>query len=488
MSYTNPKQYIDTQSGQYIREMQQSVARSFGQYASKVAEEYKKRDLENKKIKKAANLRTDAARNAIYQAKSKNSSIDFESLNSELDKMNQILKYDPATLTPKQRSFLNGMENMGSTIRNVLENTSAYQQEFLEAEEKNQLGGRGGIDRYTNPKQYKALRVLYGLDPGSKKANFTTNEKGETVFSVKIYNENGDEISEVINDSMSTVMRPNIVPDPSKEEAEGLTAAKKSLQLNQASSKALVGGKKDLLPNGSIGIRYNDEVIKKSVIPVANNIINGMEISDAITFYNNTLRTKGEDLFENSTMPDDKIRAEISKKYSDYLVKDARIQSVLGGSFVYKPATKTGTNATVEEYSDIVETLEGDYNSLPTLEQTEGSVSDPSKIPIESPLIGRVINHNNKNKNIEKIYKKGDKVIVEFYSDGGETKDSNVDELSVEFNSKRSFLESLARSYSGKTRDGLLKSIARSDGGESNEEVFKYINGKIVKVINNVKE
>lgn len=481
MSYTNPKQYLDTQSGQYIREMQQSVARSFGQYASKVAEEYKKRDLENKKIKKAANLRTDAARNAIYQAKSKNSSIDFESLNSELDKMNQILKYDPATLTPKQRSFLTGMENMGSTIRNVLENTSAYQQEFLDAEEKNQLGGRGGIDRYTNPRQYEALRILYGLDPGSKKASFTTNEKGETVFSVKIYDENGEEISEVINDSMSTVMRPNIVPDPSKEEAEGLTAAKKSLQLNQASSKALVGGKKDLLPDGSFGIRYNDEVIKKSVIPVANNIINGMEIGDAITFYNNTLNTEGDKgLFKNSTMPDDKIRAEISKKYSEYLVKDARIQSILGGSFVYKPKTKTGTNVTVEDYSDIVETLEDDYNSLPTLKQTEGSVNDPSKTPIESPLIGRVINHNNKNKNIKEIYKEGDKVFVKL-----------DDDLSVEFNSKRSFLESLARSYTGKTRDGLLKSIVRSNGGESNEDtgesnkdVFEYIDGKIVKVTN----
>ena len=480
MSYTNLKQYLDTQSGQYLREMQQSVARSFGQYASKVAEEYKKRDLENKKIKKAANLRTDAARNAIYQAKSKNSSIDFESLNSELDKMNQILKYDPATLTPKQRSFLTGMENMGSTIRNVLENTSAYQQEFLEAEEKNQLGGRGGIDRYTNPEQYKALRILYGLDPGSKKASFTTNEKGETVFSVKIEDENGKEISEVINDNMSTVMRPNIVPDPSKEEAEGITGAINSLQLKQASSKALVGGKKDLLPNGSVGIRYNDEVIKKSVIPVANNIINGMEISEAITFYNNTLRTKGEGLFKNSTMPDDKIRAEISKKYSDYLVKDARIQSVLGGSFVYKPATKKGTNVTVEEYSDIVETLEDDYNSLPTLEQTEGSVSDPSKTPIESPLIGRVINHNNKNKNIKEIYKKGDKVFVKL-----------DDDLSVEFNSKRSFLESLARSYDSKTRDGLLKSIVRSDGGESNEDtsesnedIFEYKDGKLVKVTN----
>lgn len=476
MSYTNPKQYLDTQSGQYIREMQQSVAKSFGQYASKVAEEYKKRDLENKKIKKEADVRTNAARNAIYQAKSKNSSIDFESLNSELDKMNQILKYDPATLTPKQRSFLTGMENMGSTIRNVLENTSAFQQEFLEAEEKNQLGGRGGIDRYTNPEQYKALRVLYGLDPGSKKADFTTNEKGETVFSVKIYNEDGKEISSVINDSMSTVMRPNIVPDPSKEEAEGLTAAIKSMQLNKASSDALIGGKKVLLPDGGIGIKYNDEVIKKSVIPVANNIINGMEIGDAITFYNNTLNTEGDKgVFENSTMPDDEIRAEISKKYSEYLVKDARVQSVLGGSFVYKPKTETKTNATVEDYSDIVKTLEDDYNSLPTRQQLEKSVSDPSKADYSSPLIGKAMFYKNQNRNITEIYKKGNKVIVDFDEYKG-----------VEFNSMSSFLESLARSYSGKTRENLLKAITRSRSSEEGNtsgtgDVFEYKNGKIVK-------
>ena len=436
MSYTNPKQYIDTQSGQYIREMQQSVARSFGQYASKVAEEYKKRDLENKKIKKAANLRTDAARNAIYQAKSKNSSIDFESLNSELDKMNQILKYDPATLTPKQRSFLTGMENMGSTIRNVLENTSAYQQEFLEAEEKNQLGGRGGIDRYTNPRQYEALRILYGLDPGSKKASFTTNEKGETVFSVKIEDENGEEISEVINDSMSTVMRPNIVPDPSKEEAEGITGAINSLQLNKASSPALKGGKSVLLPDGGMGIKYNDEVIKKSVIPVANNIINGMEIGDAITFYNNTLNTEGDKgLFENSTMPDDKIRAEISKKYSEYLVKDARVQSVLGGSFVYKPKTKTGTGATTEDFSNIIENW-------------DKAISDKDF----ELFRGQPINVDGSNKTIEKVsLKENGNIEVEY---GGIDGDARI------FN-KMNFFRSIANSMTGDEKKTINQEINR---------------------------
>jgi hypothetical protein len=458
MSYTNPKQYLDTQSGQYIREMQQSVAKSFGQYASKVAEEYKKRDLENKKIKKEADVRTNAARNAIYQAKSKNSSIDFESLNSELDKMNQILRYDPATLTPKQRSFLTGMENMGSTIRNVLENTSAFQQEFLEAEEKNQLGGRGGIDRYTNPEQYKALRVLYGLDPGSKKADFTTNENGETVFSVKIYNEDGKEISSVINDSMSTVMRPNIVPDPSKEEAEGLTAAVKSMQLNKASSDALIGGKKVLLPDGSIGIKYNDEVIKKSVIPVANNIINGMEIGDAITFYNNTLNTEGDKgVFENSTMPNDEIRAEISKKYSEYLVKDARIQSVLGGSFVYKPKTE----ATAEDFSGIIQNWDKAINL-----KTEESLSlfDGQTILIDGA--SRTIN------SVE-VFKNGT-VEVEYNSsdtkEGSKTQDFN----------KLNFYRSIADTMTGdekKTINQQINRIIASDGkkGSSTSGINRII-------------
>jgi len=32
MSYRNPEQVVDTQSGQYIRQMQQSVASSFENY------------------------------------------------------------------------------------------------------------------------------------------------------------------------------------------------------------------------------------------------------------------------------------------------------------------------------------------------------------------------------------------------------------------------------------------------------------------------
>jgi len=464
MSYTNPKQYLDTQSGQYIREMQQSVAKSFGKYASKVAEEYKKRDLENKKIKKEADVRTNAARNAIYQAESKNSSIDFESLNSELDKMNQILKYDPATLTPKQRSFLTGMENMGSTIRNVLENTSAFQQEFLEAEEKNQLGGRGGIDRYTNPEQYKALRVLYGLDPGSKKADFTTNEKGETVFSVKIYNEDGKEISSVINDSMSTVMRPNIVPDPSKEEAEGLNAAIKSMQLNKASSDALIGGKKVLLPDGSIGIKYNDEVIKKSVIPVANNIINGMEIGDAITFYNNTLNTEGDKgVFENSTMPDDEIRAEISKKYSEYLVKDARVQSVLGGSFVYKPKTEKGTGATAEDFSGIIKNWD---NAIKL--NTEDSLS---------LFDGQTILVDGTKRSINSIEVNGDNVEVEYSS-----RDTTEGSKTQNFN-KLNFYRSIADTMTGDEKETINQQINRITAkGSSTSGESENNNGKTAAV------
>ena len=42
MSYRNPEQVVDTQSGQYVRQMQQSVASSFEKLANKVSAEIKK--------------------------------------------------------------------------------------------------------------------------------------------------------------------------------------------------------------------------------------------------------------------------------------------------------------------------------------------------------------------------------------------------------------------------------------------------------------
>ena len=42
MSYRNPKQIVDTQSGQYMRDLQKSLAGTFSNYASEVKKEYEK--------------------------------------------------------------------------------------------------------------------------------------------------------------------------------------------------------------------------------------------------------------------------------------------------------------------------------------------------------------------------------------------------------------------------------------------------------------
>ena len=42
MSYRNPKQIVDTQSGQYMRDLQKSLAGTFSDYASEVEKRIRK--------------------------------------------------------------------------------------------------------------------------------------------------------------------------------------------------------------------------------------------------------------------------------------------------------------------------------------------------------------------------------------------------------------------------------------------------------------
>ena len=66
MSYTNPKQYIDTQSGQYIREMQKSVASSYGKMASGIAEIARRTAEETLARETNAASRTSKLRNNLF--------------------------------------------------------------------------------------------------------------------------------------------------------------------------------------------------------------------------------------------------------------------------------------------------------------------------------------------------------------------------------------------------------------------------------------
>ena len=67
MSYRNPEQVVDRQSGQYVRQMQQSVASSFEKLANKISADNKERARKNEIMIREAEKRSEAAAQSIYQ-------------------------------------------------------------------------------------------------------------------------------------------------------------------------------------------------------------------------------------------------------------------------------------------------------------------------------------------------------------------------------------------------------------------------------------
>ena len=161
MSYRNPTQNVDTQSGQYIRQMQQSVAGSFEKLSNKISADNKERARKNEIIIREAEKRSEAAAQSIFQAQSKNSSIDFNGLNEQVNMLNDVYKINPTERTQEQKNFIRNMNNAGTHISGVLQNTSAGQQEYLEKRSR----------KISLPWLFRPIRAMIDAKPSGLKSD-----------------------------------------------------------------------------------------------------------------------------------------------------------------------------------------------------------------------------------------------------------------------------------------------------------------------------
>lgn len=289
MSYRNPKQVVDTQSGQYVREMQQSLSNTTNKTIQGLSNIY----LENqKKIKEIANEAAEATtkiENAVFQTKSKNSTIQFDSLNNQLNKFSDLKKQDPTKLTNKQRNFMRSMENIGTTMKNGLANTTASAISFKEQTDKG-LGKDGGNDEFRNPDQYKVMSIMNGSIPGRKEANYEEDELGNVIYSVKVYDGKGKFVGDVINRNIEETMFVNKVPDLIQKKAKAIELVNAKLSLDSKFADAYKRGD-TFGPNGE-GQKVNADDFEKGVAAQADNIQREMSDNDLASYWNNIIRPK----------------------------------------------------------------------------------------------------------------------------------------------------------------------------------------------------
>lgn len=335
MSYRNPTQNVDTQSGQYIRQMQQSVAGSFEKLSNKISADNKERARKNELMIREAEKRSEAAAQSIYQAQSKNKSIDFNGLNDQIDILNSIYKIPANERSQEDKNFIRNMQYAGTHIGDVLQNTSAGQQEYLE-KRSIPMGNQGGFSSTNKPENLEALDILYGWkdSPGRKEARYDMSGADGPVMYIDVYNKDNKLVGSIINKDMSNIAQPDYVPNLSSQTTKAQQELENELDLDALTSNAYKNSepKRFVGPGGTVYYERlpDKEYIKKQAETKTNQIIVGMSTNEAITFYNDVLSKGNMEMDQKSSwsqernadgdlIPDTDL-VKIQKAYLDYVV------------------------------------------------------------------------------------------------------------------------------------------------------------------------
>jgi len=294
MSYTNPKQYIDTQSGQYIREMQKSVASSYGKMASGIAEIARRTAEETLARETNAASRTSKLRNNLFAQAKNNRSIDYTTAaNEQLAKYEQLAKLKVNKLTAEDRQFMANVETMGTNIRTNLEDLMAKGQTYLDAAEIGS-GNEGGLDKYNSPKVLETNDIAYDWKntPGRKTAAIDCSGNSGCQIGVTSYKEGETEGV----GSIGAQSQARIVPNSSKNRAE-LKKLTDVIDFASITSDVYKGQEKKTFNDGKATVTQvfpDKEVIKPFVESQARAWIESLTPEEASIYYNNRL-SKGPD-------------------------------------------------------------------------------------------------------------------------------------------------------------------------------------------------
>lgn len=324
MSYRNPTQYIDRQSGQIEQNLQKTLAGIGTGVVASINKIHADNAAKTAAIRAEADKRVADAQNSIMQTQSKNPTADFGDLDMQLEVMNGILLKDPAKRTAEEKTFVNSMENIGDTMANTLKNTAMSQEAIID--QVNKIPGTpGAVDPKENPELYAKLSVLANQSEGRTKARYKVNKNGQVVFSLDVYKKTKDGerfVGSVINDNVGTTQMPPVIPDITKEMTEAINVTMNTNDFVSRFGKyreadgALVGedGK-------GTGYKVTEDYFRKQLAPNADMILAGLSPREKIRLYNNTL--------DKGNKPDLDYDDDLTGKGKNKLIKDALVNSLM---------------------------------------------------------------------------------------------------------------------------------------------------------------
>ena len=360
MSYKNPKQIIDTQSGQYMRDLQKSLAGTYSDYASEEKKEYERRAKLNEQVVAKSQERINRISGQINQVANANKTTNFDQMYDLLDEYGQYMKINPSKRTREMNAFINNMDNSGTTIKNMLVNTTANGEDFMSGMEKG-FGVMGGMMKGQEDGVIEKNSIMFGYNqaPGSKKLNF--NPRGlAPEIRIDVLNENGKNVGSSLNADMDDLDPVYLIPDETSDMQELAKMGASFMDLKNPNSPAYkdqpenevitsIGGSKQYTKSRLPSKKYFLEKIE----PEAKAQVDSLTAAEAIALYNDVLKKEGGVVIKWQTKwvdgsPESKAAKEIitkayaeyvADKFSPFLSEGLKFGSVLNKPTTPKPTT-----------------------------------------------------------------------------------------------------------------------------------------------------
>jgi len=351
MSYRNPTQHIDRQSGQIEQNLQKTLAGIGTGVVSSINKIHADNAAKTAAIRAEADKRVADAQNSIMQTQSKNPTADFGDLDEQLNLMNRLLMKDPAKRTAEEKTFINGMENIGDNMANMLKNTAMSQEAMME--QINKIPGTmGAVDPKANPEQYAKLSVLANQTEGRTKARYKVNKNGQIVFSLDVYQKTKDGekfVGSVINDNVATTQMPTVIPNISKDIAQNIQNTINLVDPTSELSPVLSKDRKEILYHqDKFGRRVDAKDFRNRLKAQSQSTLSQFSDRKVASLYNNVLNPGDTDFsYDTPLSNDQKLKAE--EALVDYMMKQPAVTKVLGNIVESKIPTKKGSTGNLSQ-------------------------------------------------------------------------------------------------------------------------------------------
>ena len=233
MSYRNPQQVVDTQSGQHIQNMLKQITGATTGAIKTIQANYKQREKENVERVQKLNSAQGKFLNAYNAADIKNSATDWQTgLGKALTRHNELIKLqldDPLKFTTDNAKELSWLQTIPNQILEDAKQTEAKMQSYNDTMEI-PPGDFDGIDKFAPPKLYKTLDVAGQVGDTAGRSIGTMEwdpvlSKGSTL--VVSYDGEGNKIGTDANRAFDLP----VVPNPTKNIKE-VSAGIKETKVN----------------------------------------------------------------------------------------------------------------------------------------------------------------------------------------------------------------------------------------------------------------